>query len=512
MVNGQTVAPDQTVIVNGETVVGGSGYAVVAGSTVASPATPSNVVVAGQTFSLAPASPTPAAGIAINGAKLLPGETTTINGAEVSVGTGFAVIGGSTVFTPSKPSTALVNGQTFSIASAGGSSDTGSASIISVDPSVTITATPGLPIVVAGQTLQAGGAALTASGHVFSQSGTQLVIDGTRTLDLPTSSSQAAETISVDPSLSITATPGQPLVIAGQTILPGGTALTVSGHVFSQSGTQLVIDGTRTVDLPTAATQAATTISVDPSFSITATPGQPVVIAGQTILPGGPAVTASGHVFSEVSTQLIIDGTRTIDLPTATSGYSAFTATATIDGKMFFIVEDPSGQQAVVDGVTVFIGGWTRVIDGQMVTAFPGGVLIGSSRITGETSTLALIHGTPFTIVEYPSGQDALVDGIAVSVGGQAVVIDGQTVSAFAGGVDVGGTLITLVSASGQLPTPALDNLAVSTTAPASTGLQPAGGAANTDAATTKSSAVKTPCISGWALSINSVLLALWAT
>ncbi|KAK3072377.1 hypothetical protein LTR53_006918 [Teratosphaeriaceae sp. CCFEE 6253] len=531
-VNGATLLPGISTTLNGQDVSVGSSFVVIAGSTIANPPGPSVATVAGEAFTLepgaagqAPDPPSPsAAGLVIDGQILQPGGTAVLNGESVSVGNGYAVIAGSTVFASAGTITAVLGGKDFVIGpvetpSSDPSGNTASGRIydessggetaISIDPAFTITAAPGDAIVIAGQTVAAGGPAITVSGHTFAQSGTQLIVDGTRTVDLPTGSGGSPSTISVDTSLSITATPGLPLLIDGHTLVPGGAAITVSDHVFSEQGTRLVIDGTRTIDLPLVSAGVATTISVDPSLSITATPGLPLNIDGHALVPGGAALTLSGHVFRELGTQLIIDGTRTINLPTLTSDAGAFITTVLVVGKRYTISDDPAGRTVVVDAVTLSVGGPARLVGGKMVSAILGGVLIGESVITNpaigsEVVTTATVRGDVFTIVEDPSGRDAFVDGVEVSVGGPAMVIDGQTVSAIPGGVNIAGTTLTLVPAH---PTPG--GLALSTLGPEITGALPAGDAAGAGAATTTSFGIRDRCTPGWALIMAGLLLVL---
>ena len=94
---------------------------------------------------------------------------------------------------------------------------------------------------------------------------------------------------------TFTATPGQPLVIAGATLAPG-SAITISGHTYSQGSSGVVVDGTSTVALPAAIgspTAPSPTVVTLGSLQVTATPGQPIVISGSTLAPGS-AVTVDG--------------------------------------------------------------------------------------------------------------------------------------------------------------------------------------------------------------------------
>ncbi|TKA74241.1 hypothetical protein B0A55_05692 [Friedmanniomyces simplex] len=66
--------------------------------------------------------------------------------------------------------------------------------------------------------------------------------------------------------------------------------------------------------------------------------------------------------------------------------------------------------------------------------------------------TTAIDHHT-FNIVEDPSGEEAVVNGISVSVGGPATITDGQTVSAVLGGGDIARTFLTGLAGHGQKAT-----------------------------------------------------------
>lgn len=422
-VNGHTLLPGDTGIVDGQSVSVGSGYAVFAGSLIHSPSTPSTVVIAGQTYEIGPAqtgqAASPTSGLVVNGQTILRGQTGTINGQPVSVGKGYAVIAGSTITSPSTSITAVVAGQTYEVGPAESGQGAG----------------PALPsasgLVINGQTLLPGETE-TVNGESISVGNGYVVIAGS--------------TIT-SPLLLVTA------VVAGQTFAVGPAGTGLSGP-SGNPGTVFTYDGSKDP-------AAATAVTIDPSFIITATPGQPVVVAGQTIVPGGAALTVSGYVLSEIGTELVIDGTRTVDLDTA------------------YLVGTNDNQA-------------------------------GNEAFT----TTAVVGDQVFTIVESLSGQDALVDGIAVSVGGSAVVIDGQTVSAVPGSVDVGGSFIAGISGGIQHSTPVTESASITTPNAANTGapgIQSANGAASIGATTIQKSGTSTAATLEWIEIIVGLLFAVLA-
>jgi hypothetical protein len=118
---------------------------------------------------------------------------------------------------------------------------------------------------------------------------------------------------------TITANPGGVVAVGGQTVAPGGPAITVSGTPISVApGATAVVVGSNTVPIignggmPRVLTVGGQTITANPAGQLT--------IGGQTLVPGGPAITVSGTRLSLApgATDIVV-GTSTVAI---TGGYT----------------------------------------------------------------------------------------------------------------------------------------------------------------------------------------------
>ncbi|KAK4894689.1 hypothetical protein LTR27_007077 [Elasticomyces elasticus] len=365
IIAGQTLLPGATTEINGQQISAGTGFAIVAGSTVLVPSQSTTLDISGQLDEVGNSFPTSyasAPAVIINSQTFLPGKTGTIGTNPVSAGSGYAVIAGSTIMPPPSPTTAVINENTYTIQAA--------------DPS-------------------------------YSE-----ILD-------PTS-------ISIDPSLAISATANQPVVIGTQTVVPGSAALTISGHISSATGAQVVVDGTRTIVLgqtsASAVTSVATvdgaayTISIDPA-------GQDAVVNSITISADGPGAVVEGQTVSLGSSGVQIGSSflsiGAIDSPTAT--------TATVSGQAFTIENDPSGQGVDVNGVTLSAGEQPTVINSQTVSAATNGVDIGGSSISGPgqqaTQQTSVESGSTATSTAFPSpGVTSTLSSSVISFGERTTI------------------------------------------------------------------------------------------
>ncbi|KAK4950391.1 hypothetical protein LTR10_011372 [Elasticomyces elasticus] len=346
-----------------------------------------------------------ASGIIIAGETLFPGATTGINGQQISAGTGVVVVAGSTVLVPSPSKTTVVAGQSHGIGP--------------VDNSVATSHASASAVVINSQKFLPGQSGTIGTNFVSAGSGYA--------------------------------------VIAGSTIMPPSSLTTtvISGDTY----TIQAADPSNPVISDSAA------ISIDPSLAISIPANQPVVLGTETVVLGSAALTISGHTFSATGGQVIVDGTRTIDVSQTSA--SAFTSVANVDGAAYTISIDPAGQNAVVNSMTISAGGPGAVVEGQTVSLGSSGVHVGSSLlatgpIDSTSATTATVSGQAFTIENDPSGQGVGVNGITLSAGGQPTVIDGQTASAATNGVDVGGSFI---SGPGQQATQPTSDVSGSTVA-----------------------------------------------
>ncbi|KAL8784328.1 MAG: hypothetical protein Q9213_004037 [Squamulea squamosa] len=155
--------------------------------------------------------------------------------------------------------------------------------------------------VIGDQTATAGAAVITVSGVPFRAltSGTAIVL-GESTIPVP------ADTKTLTPDIftklqdlaALSRGPNAELVIGTQTLTPGAPAITMSGVPISLPawGTAIVV-GESTLPVPDNLAGSPTILELD-GHSFTETSGSGFVIASQTLLPGGSAITVNGTLIS----------------------------------------------------------------------------------------------------------------------------------------------------------------------------------------------------------------------
>ena len=269
--------------------------------------------------------------LVVAGTTYTPGQTFSVDGQTATLGTGGAVIAGtSTIEIPSPAASSNVPVQT---------------ALVTIGNSI-LTATQqasGL-IVVGPATLSAGGSAATQGTQVLSVASPGLVLDGTSTVVISyeivldgtstlTGPSQAPAAIVTAGGSAYTAVEQDPgtISLAQTTISAGGAAVTMNGQAFSAASSGLVFDGTSTLAFASQAPAAIVTAGGATVTAIQEDPGT-VFIDQMTISVGGDAATIGGQTFSAASSALVINGTSTVSytsIPTAMvdSGSAASTAT-----------------------------------------------------------------------------------------------------------------------------------------------------------------------------------------
>lgn len=234
----------------GIAIVYSSGYLHVGSSVAAIPKTippsfTSASALAGLSFSIVPSSgnalqenPSPPE-IYVQGVKLTEGGTPiTQDGKVIAYSSGYLHVGSSgigvpTLAAPSYASTSVVNGLTFSVVGPRPADvNPPPTPVLTFDHSL-VTATPNFQIVVAGQTLIAGGAAQTVSGTRISLAPSASAIVIGSSTSLLASESRTAAIILTLGSSTYAATLSANLAIGSQILSPGGAAITVGGTPIS---------------------------------------------------------------------------------------------------------------------------------------------------------------------------------------------------------------------------------------------------------------------------------------
>ena len=299
----------------------------------------------------------------------------------------------------------------------------------------TYTANANSQFVIAGHTLTPGGQ-ITVDGTSISlnpSAGIAVVGGSTQVLTTPGPSPNAA--VMTFAGSTYTANAASQIVVAGQTLTPGGQ-ITVSGTPLSLApSANLAVIGSSTQLLTTPIPTANPAILTFAGSTYTANSASQFIIAGQTLTPGG-TITASGTPISlPQGTNIAVIGTSTQTLATApvpallTAEAPVLTwhgPTYTADASSDFVI---ASQTLTPGGIITVLGTPIRLASGA------ADAVVGSS-----TQTLASALITPADIVTVggeivtanPTG--FTVAGTMVLPGGKGVLVDGTTVSLAPGG------------------------------------------------------------------------------
>lgn len=221
------------------------------------------------------------------------------------------------------------------------------------------------------------------------------------------------------------------MIIEGSSLLPGGSAVTISDTPISLGSSGILVVGSSTILLPTQLGPSFTPFATK-AFTVagqTFTPNPLAFpIAGTTLSAGGPAVTVSGTVISLGPSGALAIGSSTV----------ALLPTYTVAGQTFTLLS----SAVAIAGTTISAGGPAATIDGTIISVQPSGTLI-----VGSSTIPLLIPQSTFSSDVNIDGFDvelkptfAVVDGVMVSPGAAGVTISGEVVSLEAGGktLDVG--------------------------------------------------------------------------
>lgn len=305
-----------------------------------------------------------------------------------------------------------------------------------------ITANSASAFVVGTETLAPGGPAITLGGTTFAipSQATALVVNGETTpIGQPqTQKTPAPAQIPVGGSV-VTANGASQFEIGSQTLIPGGSAITIDDSVVSlaPSATAVVINGVTTPVAGKSANVPAVQITIGGS-TITADSASQFQIASQTLSPGGPAITVSGTTYSLApsGSAIVVDG--------VTSQVAVPQGSPITFGSDEVATPIASGAYVLQGGQTLSPGGSVVVGDGTTYSLAPSGSVV----INGVTSAMPTA-GSTIIGMSQDSGTELILDGTTLSPGSTAVV-SGTTYSlpAMGGGIYVNGQSSALPSAS----------------------------------------------------------------
>jgi len=368
LVAGSTIARGSQAIVSGAVVSVGSDNVVIDGTNHAFPPlaaeSPTPLVIGANT-----AQRMPGGGLIVASQTLALGSQATVAGIAVFVGSSKAIVDGTThILAPiaATPLSLIVNGATTALQ-------------------------PGIAGAYEAPVVNIGGQAMTLS----QASPGPNIVGQTLTPEVPQQ--------------------GSPFIIAGQTLIPGGAGITVSGVPISLSASQIpptnlpamAIEASTFQESPTPVTIGDQVFTPNPSA---------FAIAGTTISAGGPGVAVAGIIISlQPSGAGLVVGSNTLALPTQATPPNAVTIGSEV------ITPNPTGFS--IAGTTLSAGGSGITIQGTLVSleASGSGLVIGTSTIAFQrtsqstTSNTAETTSTPATestsASSSPSAISTLSDG-----------------------------------------------------------------------------------------------------
>ncbi|KAK6005138.1 hypothetical protein QM012_007917 [Aureobasidium pullulans] len=297
------VASDEYVIA-GQTLSRGGPAVEISRTTYSLPPSANNVIINGQAapISSMQASLGPPATVVIGGVTAKPessGAYYLIADQTLSPGDSAIQVSGVTYSLPSLGANIVING---------------AASIMAQSSAVVFGSATAVPLlaggyVVGSQTITPGGSAVEMSGTVYSLpvSGSSVVIDGKETAIQAITFNDAVLTLGSQAFTAVAAS-ATPLVIASQTLIPGGSDITVSGATFSLppgvTGSIVVNGETTSLEIDASGGVGLSSGSVQLLFT-PLTSG--IIVASQTLYPGGPAIVVQGKTLS-----IPVDGTAVV--------------------------------------------------------------------------------------------------------------------------------------------------------------------------------------------------------
>lgn len=221
-------------------------------------------------------------------------------------------------------------------------------------------------------------------------------------------------------------------LVGGQTLIPGGTPITISGTVYSLSPSDKTLQ-VGSWDLLLGG--QAPVITIDDGV-VTANAQGGYVIGSQTLVPGGGAITISGIAYSlSPSGTALQVGPSWIPLFTPSP-----TPVLTLGGH---VIPANSLGEYIVDSQTLTPNGGPITILGTVYSMFPSGTAlqVGSSRMRSASPTRAITVGgqtvTPNLEGAYVIGSQTLKPGqppvtisgtpISIAADGKTMVVGGKT-------------------------------------------------------------------------------------
>ncbi|KAF2233819.1 hypothetical protein EV356DRAFT_533358 [Viridothelium virens] len=473
---GQAIGVGKTVVHVGGTDVAHS-TATASGITDANQASAAAVTIAGQVYTADSRS-----GLIIGSNTLRPADPAgTIAGQAISIGSDGVIIGGDHIAYSAVAASA-----------ADGASQILTA--VMTNGEQVYTADPHSALVVGSSTQEQGGYPATVGGHIVSIGSNGIDIDGSHiSYSSPSGTTMPGVALTVGSKI-LTIASGDPLVIGSQTIQPGDTATVTDQIVDMGSGAGNL--GGNSEPTTIASTAPPEAVFGFGSSLLTATLGQPVAIGSTSLIVGSPEFVASDMTFSVASSGVVVDGTivpfSSSTLLPETEAPLTVSGTAYTDRYLSSDVQvtgDPQGSMT-----TMFISGAAATIDGQLVSAEPGGLEVGTHDISFQSNAANSGQKTSFTV----NGQTyTAVESLASSGTGKVAIVDGSIILPLGmpGTINEGpsASVGTTSVVGNETSTGALSSATTAGSSPASTGIEGGSSGGVSSATTTKSSAIVAP-------------------
>ncbi|MCJ1386280.1 hypothetical protein MMC17_009406 [Xylographa soralifera] len=287
-------------------------------------------------------------------------------------------------------------------------------------------------VVIDGNTLQPGGLAVTQSNQVLSLD-SLIAIQPTQ--NAPGSQITPPPVLTAGSlTLPIISIPSGAVMIAGSTLIPGGSAITISGTMLSlaPSGTLLVGGSSILISniapAPTTAPSPQTTEAGSETSNVSLLDNSAVIIDGQTLDANDPVATVNATPLSLLAPGVVVaGGTTTVDLIPQQD--------ITIGGQLFpFSSIGPSA--IIIDGQSLAPTAGVATIGGQLVSlGVSGDLVVGGTQTIALPPTPDITIGSQAFAVETLGASEVIVAGDTLVVAGPAATIDGSLVSLASGGI-----------------------------------------------------------------------------
>ncbi|GAB1740365.1 hypothetical protein NU219Hw_g5471t1 [Hortaea werneckii] len=305
-----------------------------------------------------------------------------------------------------------------------------------------------------------------------------LALDGEKlaytSLDLPAtpSSSGIVFTANDGDIYTVVQTSGADMLVhnAGSTLtIPASSVTTVGGSEIRLGASDHVLVDSETITpsaLPSAFSEHQVKITIDGKIhtAVQHASASTAVIDGTPMSVGGPALSFGDDTVSMAPGGLVLQSNGKQDTIAFDQAQAQITkdvaAILTLDHSgitAYALESDPTStpRGIVLDGTTLFAGGSAVTISGNTISLASSGIIIATD---GSTSTISLPTAsslpesmavltlgsrtvTAHLVAESPGVVD--IGGNCFSIGGQAITMDGEVISAASSGVIEDGTLVS---------------------------------------------------------------------